>query len=137
MMQIRPYEPGDQDQVIALWRACGLVHSSHDPSADIAAKLTVQPELFLVGELEGRIVATLMAGFEGHRGWINYLAVEPAQRRKGLGREIMASAEERLRAMGCPKINLQVRQANQEVVAFYRSLGYAVDEVISLGKRLS
>jgi len=135
-MHVRPYKLQDQDAVIALWRACGLVKPQNDPFADIAAKLTVQPELFLVGELEGRIVASLMAGFEGHRGWINYLAVEPAHRRTGLGREIMAKAEEKLRALGCPKINLQVRQGNQDAIAFYESLGFVEDEVISLGKRL-
>lgn len=135
-MHIRPYEQQDQDEVIALWRACGLVKPQNDPYRDIAAKLTTQPELFLVGELGGRIVASLMAGFEGHRGWINYLAVDPARRRSGLGREIVAKAEEKLRALGCPKINLQVRLHNQEAVAFYKSLGFVEDAVVSLGKRL-
>ena len=135
-MNIRPYEQQDQDEVIALWRACGLVKPQNDPYSDIAVKLTTQPELFLVGKLGGRIVASLMAGFDGHRGWINYLAVDPARRRSGLGREIVAKAEEKLRALGCPKINLQVRLHNQEAVAFYKSLGFVEDAVVSLGKRL-
>ena len=135
-MHIRPYEQQDQDEVITLWRACGLVKPQNDPYTDIAVKLTTQPELFLVGKLGGRIVASLMAGFEGHRGWINYLAVDPARRRSGLGREMVAKAEEKLRALDCPKINLQVRLDNQEAIAFYTSLGFVEDEVVSLGKRL-
>lgn len=135
-MHIRPYEQRDQDEVITLWRACNLVKPQNNPYSDIAVKLTTQPELFLVGKLGGRIVASLMAGFEGHRGWINYLAVDPARRRSGLGREMVAKAEEKLRALGCPKINLQVRLDNQEAIAFYTSLGFVEDEVVSLGKRL-
>jgi ribosomal protein S18 acetylase RimI-like enzyme len=96
----------------------------------------VEPELFLVGEIDGKVVATCMAGYDGHRGWINYLAVSPERRRWGLARRIMAAAEEKLRRMGCPKINLQVRASNQEVIEFYRSIGYRIDDVLSMGKRL-
>ncbi len=77
-----------------------------------------------------------MAGYEGHRGWINYLAVSPEHRRKGYGRQIMAEAERLLRAAGCPKINLQIRSPNKDVIAFYRSIGFAVDDVVSMGRRL-
>jgi ribosomal protein S18 acetylase RimI-like enzyme len=83
-----------------------------------------------------RVVATVMAGYDGHRGWINYLAVAPDCQRQGLGGQIMAEAERRLRAAGCPKINLQVRTSNAGVIAFYRSIGYVLDDVVSLGKRL-
>jgi ribosomal protein S18 acetylase RimI-like enzyme len=82
------------------------------------------------------IVGSVMAGYEGHRGWINYLAVLPECRRRGVGRALMAEAERLLRAAGCPKINLQVRAGNAEVLGFYRAIGFAVDEVVSLGKRL-
>jgi len=108
----------------------------NDPRRDIARKCQIQPELFLVGVWEGTIVATCMAGYEGHRGWINYLAVSPAHRRRGFARKIMQTAEARLRALGCPKINLQVRATNAAVIAFYRAIGFAVDDVVSLGKRL-
>jgi ribosomal protein S18 acetylase RimI-like enzyme len=135
-MHIRPYQPADQATVIDLWRRCDLVRAWNDPHKDIARKLKVNAEWFLVGEMDGRIVATVMAGYEGHRGWINYLAVDPAQRRHGLGRMLMKRAEELLRAAGCPKINLQIRSGNEEVIAFYRSLGYQVDPVNSMGKRL-
>ncbi len=133
---IRPYCAADEEAVVALWRACDLVRPWNDPRKDIRRKLRVNPEWFLVGERDGRIVGTVMAGYEGHRGWINYLAVEPAAQRRGLGRALMAEAERLLRAAGCPKINLQVRSTNTAVIAFYRRLGYKVDEVTSLGRRL-
>lgn len=94
------------------------------------------PELFLVGEEGGRIVASVMAGYEGHRGWLNYLAVDPAHQRRGQGRALLAEAERLLRERGCPKINLQVRATNAAAAAFYKAVGYSADEVISMGKRL-
>lgn len=135
-MLIRAFRQGDEDAVVALWQACGLTRPWNDPGKDIARKLTVQPELFLVGELDGKLVATLMAGYEGHRGWVNYLAVAPEHRRRGFGRMLMQEAEERLLALGCPKVNVQVRSSNQEALGFYESIGYLQDEAVSLGKRL-
>lgn len=136
-MIIRPYRPADEAAVVALWRACDLVRPWNDPRKDIARKLRVNSEWFLVAEADGgTIVGTVMAGYEGHRGWINYLAVEPARQRGGLGRELMDAAERLLRAAGCPKINLQVRRTNAGVIAFYERLGFTVDEAVSLGKRL-
>ncbi len=136
VVRVRPFEDADEAQVVALWRACGLTRPWNDPHQDIARKLQVQRELFLVLEEGGRIVASVMAGYEGHRGWVNYLAVAAEHRRGGLGARLMQEVEQRLLALGCPKINLMVRSANTEVVAFYRALGYAQDEVIALGKRL-
>jgi ribosomal protein S18 acetylase RimI-like enzyme len=135
-MNIRAYASTDAAAVIALWRACGLVVPQNDPLADIERKLRVNPELFLVGELAGRVVATVMGGYEGHRGWINYLAVDPAEQGRGYGRLMMDEVESRLRAIGCPKINLQVRASNEAVIRFYESLGYGKDNVVGLGKRL-
>lgn len=134
---IRPYCPDDEEAVVALWRACNLIVPWNDPHADIRRKLQAQPELFLVGTLDGQLVSTVMAGYEGHRGWINYLAVAPDRRRQGIGRRMMQAAEARLRALGCPKINLQVRSSNLGVIEFYRKIGFAVDDVVSLGKRLT
>lgn len=135
-MQIRPFAPADEPAVIALWERCHLTRPWNDPRKDIARKLQVRPDLFLVGTLDGEVVATVMAGYEGHRGWMNYLAVDPEHQRRGYGRGIVAAAEQLLRDAGCPKINLQVRTTNTEVIAFYQSLGYVLDDVVSLGKRL-
>jgi ribosomal protein S18 acetylase RimI-like enzyme len=135
-MEIRTFRTDDEPSVIALWESCGLVRPWNNPRKDIARKLAVRPDLFLVGIVDGRIVATAMAGYEGHRGWINYVAVAPDEQRRGLGRAIMKEVESRLHAAGCPKINLQVRSSNTEVIDFYRALGYLEDDVVSLGKRL-
>ena len=135
-MLIRPLAQPDADAVVALWERCGLVRPWNDPRADIERKLSEQPELFLVGETEGAISATAMAGFDGHRGWVHYLAVDPALQRQGLGRAIMAEVERLLVERGCPKLNLQVRSDNQKVLGFYRGLGYGEDQALSLGKRL-
>ncbi len=135
-MQIRPFNPEDEESLVALWKRCELVRPTNDPHKDILRKLQVNPEWFLVGVLNGQIVASVMAGYEGHRGWLNYVAVDPAHRRRGLGRLIIAEADRLLRAAGCPKINLQVRASNKGAIEFYRRLGYSVDEVVSMGKRL-
>ncbi len=134
---IRLFQERDREDVIALWQACGLVEPQNDPHADIQRKIRFQPDLFLVGcDHNNRLLATVMVGYEGHRGWINYLAVAPAQRRRGLGRKMLAAAEARLRALGCPKINLQVRHTNTAVINFYRRVGFREDKVVSYGKRL-
>ena len=135
-MKLRPYADADEGAVVELWRRCELTRPWNDPHKDIRRKLTTQPELFLVGELAGRIVATVMAGYDGHRGWVNYLAVAPEHRAKGYGRLLMQHVEEQLTARGCPKLNLQVRTGNKAVLEFYRRIGYAVDDTVSLGKRL-
>ena len=135
-MILRPYAAADEQAVVELWRRCELTRPWNDPHKDIQRKLTTQAELFIVGELQGRLIATAMAGFDGHRGWVNYLAVAPEHRGKGYGRLLMRHIEERLTAMGCPKLNLQVRTGNTWVLEFYRRIGYSVDETVSLGKRL-
>jgi ribosomal protein S18 acetylase RimI-like enzyme len=102
----------------------------------IARKLTVQPELFLVAVQDGLVVGAVMAGFDGVRGWIHRLAVLESTRRRGVGKRLIVHAENGLHRLGCPKVNLQVRSTNASVIAFYRALGYAVEERISMGKRL-
>ncbi|MCS5517890.1 GNAT family acetyltransferase [Curtobacterium flaccumfaciens] len=151
--RIRPFRTEDTDAVVALWESCGLVRPWNDPRRDIARKLTVQPELFLVAEpdatdgddtdtgtdtdtAEAGVVAAGMAGFDGHRGWVNYLAVRPDLQGSGLGRTLMAEFERLLTDLGCPKLNLQVRAGNEQVLGFYASLGYTDDRTVSLGKRL-
>ena len=135
-MNIRPFETKDEEQVISLWKECKLVVPWNDPRKDIQRKLKVNPELFLVGEIEGIIVGSIMGGYEGHRGWVNYLAVSPSYQKKGYGRELMEAVEEKLKKMGCAKVNLQVRDTNLEVIEFYKTIGYDLDHVIGMGKRL-
>jgi ribosomal protein S18 acetylase RimI-like enzyme len=135
-MIIRPYLPQDEAAVVDLWQRCGLTRPWNNPHKDIQRKLRVRPEYFLVGVLDDVVVATAMIGYDGHRGWIYYLGVAPEQRGRGYGRTIMAEAERLLREAGCPKINLQVRTDNAQALEFYRRLGFVVDEVLSMGKRL-
>ena len=134
--RIRPFRVADTEAVVALWRDAGLVVPWNDPYRDIERKLRVQPELFPVAESNGTVMGTAMVGYDGHRGWVNYLAVDEAFRGVGAGAALMAEAERLLTELGCPKLNLQVRATNREVVDFYRHLGYAEDPVVSLGKRL-
>jgi len=137
-MQIRAFEEGDTDEVVALWRLCGLTRPWNDPHRDIERKLKVQRELFLVGVEEGNgaIIASIMAGYDGHRGWVNYLAVHPDARGAGHGRALMTEVEELLIARGCPKVSLLVRGDNTEARGFYESIGYGIDDVVAFGKRL-
>lgn len=135
-LEIRPYHPSDEHAVIQLWMHCQLVRPTNNPKRDIERKLKANPELFFVATVEGEIVGTCMAGYEGHRGWINYLAVAPEHQRQGIARKLIEVAEEKLKAIGCPKINLQVRETNTGVITFYQKLGYIIDPVVSLGKRL-
>jgi ribosomal protein S18 acetylase RimI-like enzyme len=130
----------DTEAVIALWRVVFPEYNDparpqRDPRANIARKLAVQPELFWVAEQQSRIVGTAMAGYDGHRGWIYALGVDPTARRSGIGSLLLREAEDALRALDCPKINLQVMEASEVARRFYEAAGYAVDRVISYGKR--
>jgi len=135
-MDIRPFQPRDGEAVIDLWKEANLVVPWNHPHRDIRRKLQIQPELFLVGYVSGKLAATVMAGYEGHRGWLNYLAVAPRFRGRGFGRRMVAEAESRLQAMGCPKINIQIRASNTGVIEFYQRIGFKPDDVVSMGKRL-
>ena len=135
-MQVRPFEDSDEAAVIALWEAAGLTRSWNDPRKDIERKRSVQREWFLVGVQGDAVIASIMIGYDGHRGWINYLAVSPAHRLQGHARALMREAERVLSEAGCPKINLQIRSTNASVIEFYKSIGYAQDDVVSFGRRL-
>jgi len=136
-MQVRAFTPADTEAVVQLWQDCELTRPWNDPHKDIARKLSVSPDLFWLGcDADGRIIASIMVGYDGHRGWINYLAVHPAHQRRGHARQLMQRAEQTLSELGCPKLNLQVRAGNEAVLAFYERLGYADDRTLSLGKRL-
>ena len=135
-LEVRPFEVTDRDAVLCLWRECSLIVAQNNPEKDIERKRQVDPDLFLVGVIGDRVIASVMGGYEGHRGWINYLAVKPSEQRKGHGRTMMDAIEKCLRDRGCPKINLQVRETNAAIIEFYRSIGFTDDKVIGLGKRL-
>lgn len=135
-MSIRPFDVGDTDDVVALWTECDLVRPWNDPHKDIARKLTQDPELFLVYVAEGRLQATAMFGWDGHRGWLNYLAVTGSARGRGYATELIAHGERLLVERGCPKLSLMVRDTNSPAVQFYERIGYTVDPVVAMGKRL-
>ena len=135
---IRPFRGDDREAVVRLWaRVFPEDPPWNAPDALIESELALQPELLLVGEIDGRICGAVMAGFDGVRGWIYHLAVAPEQRRKGLATQLVRTAEHGLYRLGCRKVNLQVRATNEAVVAFYRSLGYQVEERVSMGRRLA
>ncbi len=133
---IVPYRPKYKYEVINLWKVCDLTKPWNNPEKDIERMMQVYPDLFLVGIIEGKVVAAVMGGYDGHRGWAYYLGVDPAYRRQGLGRRMMETLTGKLLAMGCPKVNIQIRGDNEEALGFYKKLGYAVEERVSLGRRL-
>jgi len=135
-MNIRPFRQSDQQALISLWQELGLATVSNDPQKDIERKLKVNPELLLVAVQDSNLVGSVMGGYEGHRGWINYLAVAPVYQRQGIATLLIQRIEAELSLKGCPKINLQVREGNTQVLAFYAALGYLEDKVVSFGKRL-
>ena len=135
-LHIRPYHSDDAEQVIDLWHRCDLLRHGISPQEEIRRKVALQPELFTVGIIEGQVVATVMAGYEGRRGWLNYVAVSPDYQRQGIGRKMVENAVAQLRETGCPKVNLQIVASNQVVVGFYESLGFTVEKLISMGRRL-
>jgi ribosomal protein S18 acetylase RimI-like enzyme len=134
--EIRPYQEADITSVVNLWDQCGLIVPQNDPHKEIAAKVQFQPELFLIAQLDWQLVGTVMAGYEGNRGWLNYLAVDPEHQRKGYGRLLVDAAENRLRGLGCPKVNLLIREKDKTPLAFYRAVGYVTEDLINMGKRV-
>ncbi|WP_250476389.1 GNAT family acetyltransferase [Caballeronia sp. INML1] len=140
-MIIRAFDAGDRAAVIALWRDvfpeyADTSRPQRDPALSIANKMKTQPELFFVGALDGEVIGTVMAGYDGHRGWVYSLAVTPSLRGRGYGSALMRHAEAVLTKLGCPKVNLQILSVKTELRGFYEKRGYRIDEVVSLGKRL-
>ncbi len=133
---VRSYRPEDREALVSLWSICELTRPWNNPDRDIDRKLARDGDNLLVLEEDGSLVGTVMVGYDGHRGWVNYLGVHPAHRRRGLGRLLMDEAEARLRALGCAKVNLQIRTSNTAASEFYRRIGYSLDEAVSMGKRL-
>tara|TARA_R110000772_G_scaffold60328_13_gene136196 strand:+ start:1014 stop:1424 length:411 start_codon:yes stop_codon:yes gene_type:complete len=135
-MQISSAKESDRDEVIALWEACGLTRPWNDPSADYNLALANETSAILLAHIEGELAASVLTGFDGHRGWVYYLAVAPDFRKQGLGRTMMAAAEHWLRERNAPKIQLMVRDDNEAAIGFYKALGYDVQPVVTIGRRL-
>jgi ribosomal protein S18 acetylase RimI-like enzyme len=135
-LRIIPYRPEYETAVIRLWRDCGLTRPWNDPARDIERKAAFDQGLFLVGLEGGRVIAAVMGGYDGHRGWIYYLGVHPDFRRRGCARLMVNAVTERLKALACPKINLMIRKGNTDAIGFYSRIGYADDPVITMSKRL-
>ncbi len=134
--EIIRYDPNHREAVIDLWKKCNLIVPQNDPVEDIQKKLAFQPGLFFVALLVGQLIGSVMVGYEGHRGWINYLAVLPDYQRRGYGKKLVDKAIEELKKLGCLKLNVQVRKNNSSAVEFYKHLGFKDDNVVSLGMRL-
>lgn len=135
-LAIRAFDLADTEAVVALWQEAGLTRPWNNPYQDISRKLTVQPELFLVATAGGAVMGSVMAGYDGHRGWLYYLATAASHRGQGVARRLVAEAEDRLLALGCPKVQLMVRPENGVTQGFYASLGYEPFDTWNTGKRL-
>lgn len=133
-IEIRPFVIEDTDGVLEVWSLAGMTTPERNPRADIQKKLRHSPESFFVGMLEGKVAATVMVGYDGHRGWIYSLAVRPDLQRKGIGRQMMEEAENWLRQQGCPQAKLQIDEARSDVAGFYKKLGYEVHPLVSMAK---
>lgn len=135
--KMRTYRDSDKNSVIEVWHKCGLIYPQNNPENDIQLKMEFQPDLFIVGETGGELIAAMMIGYDGHRGWINYLGVLPLYQKKGYGKEMVLFGLEKLKQLGCPKVNLQVRESNLSVIKFYEDIGFKRDQVVSFGYRFS
>jgi len=137
-MPIRPYTAADHDSVVALWsKVFDYSHAHNSAEGAIRRKEDFGDGLFYVAAHRSKVVGTVMLGWDGHRGWIYSLAVDPDFQKRGIGTDLIHHGEKILKEKGCPKINLQVLAKNSSVVAFYKSLGYVVEERVSIGKRLT
>ena len=136
--RIRPFRDGDEEDVVALWRVCGLVRPWNNPRRDIDSALGAESsEVFVAvtGDGEERIVGSVMAGYDGHRGWVYYVAADPEHRSRGLGGQLMRHAETWLEGLGAPKVMLMIREENEGVRRFYEGLGYEVERRTIMSRR--
>ena len=135
-LSVTPIEDNDIADVIALWHRCGSTRPWNDPAGDIALARRGEHSTVLVGRHGGALVASVMVGHDGHRGWVYYVTIDPDRRYKSFGRAIMNAAEEWLRARGILKLQLMVRKENAKVQAFYQSIGYYNQETVTFAKWL-
>ncbi len=132
----RKFEKKDTDAIIDLWSACNLIVPWNNPKKDINRKLSIKDDLFIIGEVNAKIIASAMAGYDGHRGYIYYLAVLPEYQKKGIGTSLLSLVEKKLYKFGCPKINLFVRNTNIKVKNFYKMNKYEMQDSEIYAKRL-
>ena len=136
-MEIRPYQDQDKAGLLALWEEIFPAGSPHnDPQTSLENKLRVERDLVFVALIDGKVIGSVMGGYDGHRGWIYSLAVSPPFRRQGIASALMQTIEEKIKFLGCLKLNLQVVASNDEVIALYEELGFSVEDRISMGKKL-
>ena len=133
---ISTFENRYRSQVIDLWNQCNLIKSWNDPNKDINRKLKINDNLFLIVQFNEIIIGSAMGGYDGHRGSVYYLSVDPKYQNKGIGKILMKEIEKRLVAVGCPKINIFIRNSNIEVKEFYQSIDYEKQDSLVYGKRL-
>lgn len=136
MFIIRTFQETDLEDVIALWELCNLTHPWNSPEIDIFRKLAQKDGLFLLAVKDEQLIATLMGGYDGHRGWMNYLAVHPHEQRNGVATALIQQLEKRLIALGCPQLQLLLPKEYIDIQSFYEQLGYEEAEVVCLAKRL-
>ena len=137
IVNIRQFKMSDTEEVIKLWKKSFPTDPPwNDPQAIIERKYNYQSELFLIGESGGKIIATVLGGYDGFRGWVYHLAVINDSRRSGIGKKMMLTIEQMLRQLGCIKMNIQVRSSNQDVILFYNEIGFEIEDHVSLGKLL-
>jgi ribosomal protein S18 acetylase RimI-like enzyme len=134
--EIVKYNQDYQKALIELWKKCNLIVPQNDPIEDIQKKLEFQPDLLLIALLDAKLIGSVMVGYEGHRGWLNYLAVLPDYQKRGYGRKLVERAITELEKLGCLKLNVQIRESNNVAMRFYRRLGFKEDHVVSFGLRL-
>ncbi len=137
VLDIKEFKPCDREPVVSLWERCGLTRPWNNPHEDFDLATASASSTILVGRLDGRIIASVMVGFDGHRGWLYYLTVDPSYQGNGFGRELVAAAEEWLKAKGAPKADLMVRHDNADAVRFYKRMGHAPQDVTTLGEKLN
>lgn len=133
-LEIRPFEIEDTDGVLAVWTSVGMMREGRNQRDDIQKKLRHSPDSFFIGVCEGVVAAAVIAGYDGHRGWIYRLAVRPEFQRRGIGSAMVEHAESWLRQQGCPKMKLQIEPQRADIVEFYRKLGFETQELINMSK---
>ena len=135
-MRVELATDADREATITLWHAAGLTRPWNDPASDFELALANPTSAILLAHHNAELVGSVMVGFDGHRGWVYYLASDPGRRFGGIGRALMIAAEDWLKARGCPKIQLMVRTDNSAALGFYAAIGYAEQDVVTIGRRL-